>query len=140
VTRFFAAPACYGSLSASGYYGVLRIVNGVDCTLHESISSRAGHRLIASSTPAVADLDNDGIVEIVTLRETTGMIAWKWDAATSKYVEYWNTATIAGQPSSWVSTCRWDSVSIHDLDDDGWPEVINAGEVRFFRMSSSYCS
>ena len=119
------AAACWGSSSA--YYGIVRIVDGATCALHESFggSSVRTDQLIASSTPAIADVDGDGIVEIFTLRAVTGLIAWKYNAGSRRYEKWW--ASTSG--SSWSSTCRWDSLAIHDLDDDGIPEIINAGEV-----------
>jgi len=107
-------PACYG---------VIRIINGQDCQLVDSIDDPA-NRVIAASPPAIADLDGDGVPEIVTQKAGTGMIAFEWNAATNTYVTKWTT-----QSSSFSNVIRWDGPAIHDLDGDGVPEVISGGEV-----------
>ena len=47
--------------------GRIRIVNGKNCSLLQTLSPPAGYYIIGSSPVAIADLDNDGRVEIVTL-------------------------------------------------------------------------
>jgi hypothetical protein len=105
------------------YYGVIRVLNGQTCEQLESIDDPS-NRVIASSPPALADLDGDGFVDIVTQRAISGMIAFRWDAAAGHYVTYWvSTGT------SIVNAQRWDGPAVHDLNDDGVPEVISGGEV-----------
>ncbi|MCA9580151.1 MAG: VCBS repeat-containing protein [Myxococcales bacterium] len=121
------------------YYGVIRILNGQNCNQKEVIRD-ASHPIIAASPPAIGDLDGDGIPEIVTHRAFSGTIAFKWDAGEGKYKRFWvssGTGLTRGShmPSDINCTgitgscARWDGPSIHDLDDDGFPEVISGTEV-----------
>src|SRR5438034_366463 len=63
-----------------------------------------------------------GPIEIVARRNTDGLIAFKWNG--SAYVKMWATA---GDPIS--SEQAWDGPSLHDLDNDGYPEVLLRGDV-----------
>lgn len=116
-----------GAQAAQGsddeYFGVIRIINGQDCTTLESIHD-PDHPIIAASTPAIADLDGDGIPEIVTHRAKGGLIAFKWDASEGRYARYWVTNPHGGGTHN-----RWDGPAIHDLNDDGYPEVISEHQV-----------
>ena len=116
------AEAGWGSNPA--YFGVIRVLNGDDCsqvaTLHDPANA-----MVAASPPAIGDLDGDGVPEIVTQRAVTGLVAFKWDAATQSYATFWTS-----QGSSDIgSTSRWDGPAIHDLDNDGLAEVISGSEV-----------
>jgi hypothetical protein len=105
------------------YYGVIRIIDGERCTQIETIDDPE-HRIIASSSLAIGDLDGDGVPEIVAQRAISGMVAFRWNADARRYVRWWvSTDTqISGET-------RWDGPALHDLDDDGFPEVISWGEV-----------
>lgn len=109
--------------SSPSFYGVLRILDGETCRLIESVADDE-HRIIGATTPAIADLDGDGNPDIVAIRAGGGLIAFRWDVDTARYTTWW-TATetqLAGE-------YRWDGPALHDLDDDGFPEVISGGEV-----------
>jgi len=113
------AQSGYGS--DPNYFGVIRILDTRTCSQLETIHD-PNNKMIAATPPAIGDLDGDGTPEIVTHRASTGVIAFKWDGA--KYATYWvalNTGVI--------NTTRWDGPSIHDLDNDGLPEVISASAV-----------
>jgi hypothetical protein len=97
--------------------GVIRILNGQTCELLESIYDESDV-IRANATPALADLDNDGTIEIVTRREGGGVVAFAWNGA--QYAKRWAAST----PALPNSAQKWDGPSIHDLDDDGLPEVI----------------
>jgi hypothetical protein len=115
------AQSGYGSDPA--YYGVIRILDTRTCGQLETIHD-PNNKMIAASPPAIGDLDGDGIPEIVTHRAGTGVIAFKWDAGMKKYTTYWvalNTGV--------ANVIRWDGPSIHDLDNDGLPEVISGSAV-----------
>jgi hypothetical protein len=117
-----SSPSSQGS--SSSCYGVIRVLNGQDCTQLESIDD-PDNRIIAASTPAIADLDNDGTAEIVSHRAVTGAVAFRWNDGSLNYERFW------AQNDSLVSDdWRWDGPSIHDLDGDGLPEVISGSEVR----------
>lgn len=103
------------------YYGVIRILDGTTCAQHETIDDPA-NRVIAASPPAIADLDGDGLPEIVTHRAVTGLVAFGWDGA--KFATKW-----VALDTGVTNTTRWDGPSIHDLDGDGFGEVISASGV-----------
>jgi hypothetical protein len=110
--------------SNPAYYGVIRILDGDNCGLIDSIHDPA-HPVVAASPPAIGDLDGDGTPEIVTQRALTGLVAFTWDPNQQRYVTMW---TSDGQ-SDLVNASRWDGPAIHDLDNDGMPEVISGSEV-----------
>lgn len=112
----FAAGDGDGSVSTPG---VIRIISGQTCELKETIEASAG--IIRAASPlALADLNGDGKIDIVGRKDKGGLIAFGWDGA--KYAKLWESAgTITNQP--------WDGPSVHDLNDDGVPEVLLWGEV-----------
>lgn len=105
------------------FFGVIRILNGQTCEQLESIHDPA-NKIVAAAPPAIADLDGDGNAEIVTQRAVTGLVAFKWNAASSQSELFW-----AATDSNIANALRWDGPALHDLDDDGLPEVISGGEV-----------
>jgi hypothetical protein len=103
--------------------GRIRILNGQTCKQIEVIS--AGMPVRDAATPAIADLDGDGKMEIVTRLNAAqggngGLVAFKFNG--TKYDVMW-TAPAAGDPGKQA----WDGISIHDIDDDGKPEIIGRG-------------
>lgn len=109
--------------SNPAYFGVIRIVDGDQCGQLETIHDPA-NPIIAGAPLAIGDLDNDGIPEIVAQRAISGMIAFKWNFDLQVYERFW-----VSSGSTITSVGRWDGPSIHDLDNDGLPEVISGGEV-----------
>ena len=113
-----------GSQSAIGsdpaYYGVLRILDGQSCEQLATLDDPA-NRMIGATPPAIADL-NGGGPEIVVQRANSGLVAFTWTGAE------WETLWVA-TGSDIDGAYRWDGPAIHDLNDDGLPEVISAGEV-----------
>lgn len=110
--------------SDPAFFGVIRVLNGDDCSQVASLHDPA-HPAIAASPPAIGDLDGDGVPEIVTQRAVTGLIAFSWDEGMQTYTTMW---TSDGQ-SDLVSQYRWDGPALHDLDGDGLPEVVSGSEV-----------
>ncbi|HEY4106292.1 MAG TPA: VCBS repeat-containing protein [Polyangiaceae bacterium] len=104
--------------TAPGKYGVLRILSGQTCQLLLTIEDPA-NPLRASAAPALGDLDGDGDIDIVARRNDKGLVAYKWEDNTFKLM--WANSTDAMDISS---AQAWDGPSIHDLNDDGYPEVI----------------
>lgn len=105
------------------YYGVIRVLDTRTCSQLETIHD-PNNKMIAATPPAIGDLDGDGVPEIVTHRAGTGVIAFKWDEGMQKYKTFWvalNTGV--------ANVIRWDGPSIHDLDNDGFPEVISGSAV-----------
>ena len=115
------AEAGYGSDPA--YFGVIRILNGQTCEVVENVDDPA-NRIVAASPPAIGDLDGDGTPEIVAQRAVSGLVAFSWNAAAQAYETLW-----VATETDLSAVNRWDGPAIHDLDDDGFPEVISGGEV-----------
>jgi hypothetical protein len=107
--------------------GQLRIIRGNDCKLLESITTPP---VRANTTPALADLDGDGTVEIVALKDDGKPIAFKWNG--TRYAQLWSAATGPSQKDRQM----WSAVSIHNLDEDDTPEVLvgtsSAGAIHTF--------
>ena len=108
--------------------GVLRIVRGADCVQQDSLDDPAD-AVMAPSSVAVGDLDGDGRAEIVAMAHGGGLIAFKLDVATKKFRRLWRSGTCAGgvppaTPDQTGGDNKWSGPSIHDLDDDGTPELI----------------
>ncbi|MFA5625638.1 MAG: VCBS repeat-containing protein [Bradymonadales bacterium] len=92
--------------------GAIRIFNGETCELLQTISEP---NLQAEGNLALADLNNDGNIEIVvSLVMGPVVVAYKWESG--KYVDYWRSDDKGTRAS-------WGGPSIHDIDDDGYPEV-----------------
>jgi hypothetical protein len=105
--------------------GHIRILNGQTCQQIEVIAGKPEDAVRDAATPAIADLDGDGKMEIVARLNgpqggNGGLIAFKFDG--TKYGVMWRTPA-AGDPGKGA----WDGVSIHDLNDDGKPEIIGRG-------------
>jgi hypothetical protein len=112
--------------SSSASYGVIRILNGQTCQLLETID--LPEHLRDAATPSIADLDNDGKLEIVArtngFSSNNRIVAFKWNGA--RFERWWISEE--GTPSDLGD--NWDGISIHDLTDDGLPEIIGRhGEV-----------
>src|SRR5262249_40945416 len=96
-----------------------------DCSLIETIGDQQNYPLRQSAGPALGDLDGDGKIDIVARLNTGGVVAFRWDGA--KYVKYWTGADTTG--GGGAGRPVWDGPSIHDLDNDGKPEVLVRGAV-----------
>ena len=100
--------------------GHIYVLDGATGTLHFQIP-QAVH---GNVTPALGDIDGDGIVEIVTLTPTGAFIVFENDGTLK-----WETPTTwasgeQGQPLSYSS-----AVAIANLDNEGLPEIIVANQV-----------
>lgn len=116
-----------GAGAAAGdetFFGVIRIVSGQTC---EQLETIALEPVIAAAPLAIGDLDGDGVSEIVALRVGGGLVAYKWNAESGAHEVYW-TESGETYPAN-ASFLRWDGPSIHDLNDDGIPEVLSRDEV-----------
>jgi hypothetical protein len=102
------------------YYGVIRIIDGQNCEQQATI---AMPKIIASASVAIGELGGDGpIPEIVAARQDGGLVAFTL-RGTAWEVLWETTSTFAD------TLCDWAGPSIHDLDDDGKPEVLFYGAV-----------
>jgi hypothetical protein len=103
--------------------GVVRVLRGDDCTLEANLgggeSGYAGW-LISSSPVAVGDLDGDASAEIVASAADGRILAFT--RKNGVWGLLWTSADVIGGGA-------WAGPSIHDLDDDGIPEVIREGSV-----------
>jgi len=106
--------------------GVLRIVDGRTCEHQQSLID-AADRTIPAASPSLGDLDGDGRPEIVSPRSGGGLIAYAQDAD-GVYSRLWSSGTCDGAggraPDATGGANRWSGASIHDLDDDGVPEIV----------------
>ncbi len=111
--------------------GVIRVLSGKDCTLEANLG--AGHAgyagfIVSSSPVAVGDLDGDGVAEVVAYTADGRLVAFTRKAGV--WSTLWTSADVIGTPcSSDRCPLGWAGPSIHDLDDDGVPEVIREGTV-----------
>ena len=84
----------------------------------------------ANTTPALADLDGDNVVEIVALKDDGKPIAFKWNGM--RYAQMWSATSGPTQKDRQ----NWSAVSIHNLDEDDTPEVLvgssSAGAIHTF--------
>lgn len=112
--------------------GVLRVVSGKDCTQQFTVSDGADATMAPSSV-AVGDLDGDGRPEIVAPAHAGGLLAFAYDPAKKTFARRWRSGTCQnGQlvsPDNTGGTDKWSGPSIHDLDDDGKPEIVYGGTV-----------
>lgn len=109
-----------------GNFGILRVLDGRSCAQQHAIPTPVN----GAATPAIGDLDGDGAADIVAYSATGGLIAFRFDRAQNKFVTLWTSKTSAAADSNpFAGLCEWTGPAIHDLDDDGKPEVIAEGLV-----------
>ncbi|MCA9592845.1 MAG: hypothetical protein KC776_06025 [Myxococcales bacterium] len=113
--------------------GVIRVLRGDNCQLEANLGGgQAGHDgyLVSSAPVAVGDLDGDGSAEVVANGADGTLVAFTRKAGT--WSRLWvSSAAVAGPCNAGNHRCPlgWAGTSIHDLDDDGVPEVIREGAV-----------
>lgn len=118
--------------------GVIRILRGDDCSQQAVLggtdldADAAVDWIVASATPALGDLDGDGEPDVVafgadgsTLAFTRKLGSWGllWKAPLPEGASW--GACGSNQLCGYV----WGGASVHDLDDDGAPEVLRDGAV-----------
>jgi hypothetical protein len=129
----FAAPAIVfisynftdgGEESAQGidprYFGVVRVIDGRDC---RQLATIATPTVVASSSVALADIGGaDQVPEIIAAKTDGGLVAWTLTA--SGWQVLWSsTDTFADTLNDWAGP------AVHDLNDDGSPEILLMGAV-----------
>ena len=122
----------FASFQSSRAGGILRIVDGRTCETQHSLTDPAD-RLIYASNFAIGDLDADGSrPEIVATasrgsERPGGLVAFEYDAAEETFRRRWygRRCDLEGEPrhvvNDWTNN---NGASMHDLDDDGVPEVL----------------
>lgn len=126
----------FPTFPTSGSYGqpgILRVVSGSDCSQQHSMND-PGDAVMAPSSVAVADLDGDARAEIIAPAHGGGMLAFKFDTTTKTFKRLWRSGTCTGgkgPPTSPDTTgpAKWSGPSIHDLNDDGKPEIVYGATV-----------
>jgi hypothetical protein len=111
---------------ASNHSGYLRALRGKDGTEIWPDSAgvyAAGNQVNPRGTPAAADLDGDGKIEIVAPKMGGGLIAFRADGSL-----LW-TSTQKDGKTAWTTSIASAAVAIGDVDDDGKPEVVVGGSV-----------
>jgi hypothetical protein len=126
----------YGGVDGSSEQnGILRVLSGTDCSQVAQLGGTAASPtyVSASSTVSIGDLDGDGKPEIVAYSKPGGtagsVTAFKRDAA-GAWTVLWEAKNADGTP--WrvpAGAHEWAGPSIHDLDDDGKPEVLREAYV-----------
>ncbi|MBZ0116629.1 MAG: hypothetical protein K8H88_06535, partial [Sandaracinaceae bacterium] len=107
--------------------GVIRILDGATCQQQAELGSLqlTSH----SSPPAIGDLDGDGRPEIVAYKAGGGLVAFRFDPATSAWGVLWRSTAADGVTPYNPAGGGWAGPSLYDLDDDGQPEVLRGGVV-----------
>jgi len=132
--RSVLAPSIVVTTFATSHEGgILRLFDGRTCAEQAALSDPAD-LLVYASNNAIGDLDGDadGRPEIVALSMVAadtpgGLVAFKYDPAAGTFRRLWygRRCDLAGEPrhlfGDWTSN---NGPSLHDLDDDGRPEVL----------------
>ena len=109
----------FSTFKGNGYSrpGVLRVINGADATDHWTSTSLAEpFMVLGATTPAIGDLENDGIPEIIVQASTGGVYA-----LTNEGVIKWHNETAIGN--------GFGGPSIANLDHKGNAEIITGRNI-----------
>lgn len=120
-------PSIVFSTFGGGSDEVLRMIDGQSCEQQHVIATG----ITSSSTVGIADLTGDGRPEVIANTGLGLTRAWTYDVAAGAFVQLWSAATCVGgvrTEHSGAGSVGF-SPSIHDLDDDGSPEVIIGGSI-----------
>ena len=131
IVASFTAPA---PPSYTENLGVIRVLSGKDCSLEANLGGTDldGDGVIdwtySSAALAAADLDGDEKPEIVAYGGDGSTLAFK--RTMGVWGLLWKATTSAGGPV-YIAPINggWAGPSIHDLDDDGVPEILREGAV-----------
>ncbi len=111
--------SCIGT-APTQYFGVIRVIDGRTCAQQATLSSPS---VIASASVAIADIGGiDGTPEIIAARTIGGLVAFTLKP--TGWEVLWQTSSRFAD-----DLCDWAGPSVHDLDDDGIPEIIFYGAV-----------
>jgi hypothetical protein len=119
--------------------GVIRVLKGTDCSLEANLGGTdldadgVTDWVVSSASLAAGDLDGDGIAEIVAYGSDGSTLAFAKKAGTWQLL--WKSPydpAILGGPCNTINhrcPAGWGGPAIHDLDDDGKPEILREGAV-----------
>ena len=113
--------------------GVLRVIRGSDCAQQFTFADPADATMSPASV-AVGDLDGAGRAEIVAAPHRRGQLAVKYHPGGHTFARLWRSGTCVGgmppqTPDTTGGSDKWSGPSIHDLDDDGSPEIVYGATV-----------
>ncbi len=119
--------ATFPTTGSYGQPGVLRVIDGATC--EQQFTFPLPEDAVMSPAPmAAGDLDGDGRAEIVAVVHTGGLKAFRFDAGTGTFARLWTSGNCDGSggrtPDDTGGSNEWAGPSIHDLDDDGVPEIV----------------
>jgi hypothetical protein len=128
-----------GEFSAPGLYILNWEILG-DPLLPTDLESAANYRIVeadALSSPVMADLDRDGVNEVIVADGSGSFHAYKVTIgphiAGDTPRSYIHATELAGWPATIPPPGRTAEVSLGDLEKDGYPEIFQTGEdVRVF--------
>lgn len=112
------AMACEGTNPL--LFGVIRVIDGATCTQQATLAMPP---VVGATSVAIADVGgDDDTPEIIAARASGGLVAYTY--AAGAWAILWETS------SQFADTfCNYTGPSVHDLDDDGRPEIIHLGAV-----------
>lgn len=108
--------------SGAAYLRALNGKDGVEKWDAAADPYKTENRVSSRMTPAAADIDGDGFVEIVTGKTGGGLIAFDHDGKFK-----WTATNKNG--TAWTTGYESATVAIADLEGDGKPEIVVAGTV-----------
>ncbi len=115
-----------GSGYLNGHFGVIRILDGRDCSQLYTV----GTHLNGCNTPSIADITGNGRPDIVAHNGLGGMEAFTYDELTDTWSQLWHGHNSGGTPLTYgAQSTGWSGVAVADLDDDGLPEILSFGMV-----------
>ncbi len=124
--------ATFPTTGSYGNPGVLRVIDGGTCAQQFSFPD-AEDAVMSPAPVAAGDLDGDGRAEIVAVGHSGGLKAFHYDAATSTFARVWTSGVCDGAGGRSADDTggadEWAGPSIHDLDDDGVPEIVYGATV-----------
>lgn len=105
--------------------GLIRLIDGRTCETQFTLDMQLTSH---SSPPAIGDLDGDGTPEIVAYKANGGLVAFRYDRAANTWGVLWRSTLPSGDAYE-PRGAGWGGPGIHDLNDDGIPEVLRGAIV-----------
>jgi len=125
----------FASFPTAGSYsqpGVLRVIDGQTCEQQFSFPA-AEDAVMSPASVSAGDLDGDGRAEIVAVGHAGGLKAFRFDPVAGTFARIWTSGVCDGAGGRTADNTggpdEWQGPSIHDLDDDGVPELIYGNTV-----------